>query len=978
MDDPLKSLLDLQGLHVDTEDSDVLAKAAEAAGVLAGWVDFRKTGLPDETTISRVLRDKQREGVVEWTLPRPRSKGKLLASDLARLWEDAGGPYCRLAIPMNVVRRVSPAALQSFTTGGARPGPLSLLQRARWNGKWHWPVRLGVFPDAEGIELARQLERTSMVGHGLAVVRVVDTPGENCDVLLIPQALDRNLNLPIDPLRENATGIVAFLGGSESPLDNSAQQLAAIREAGRAGAGVLLDLKDSVTMADWTDEVVRGLSHNLSIDEAVWVAGRRHAIVLPPEANLWVSPTTPLIVSTPEALSAPPLASAMRHMIRQANALPTKAQVVVSPLVNTTLGASLDTTTSGAALAASLDASLKHADDFLREGSGATGAAVANKAISDATTDQERLPDVSFFAFENDKTGARVPASETLALNRTYILEFAIRTQRVGIGFEAKPRPIRGVPKADSDLLITLGTEGEEDSVDILEPAQILRLPKSGDSEPVSFLFTARRLPSGGELRLELHVYYQLNLIDHLIVRTRVTVAPVHEQSAVHSVLQREVPERYEANNLAAQQPRQMNIHITHTEDAYRLKIAIAKIPSAGSKLEMTAYARITSDDLTLALERLRDRLIRTAIDVYGNQLRVDAAAEQTSWREYLDSGRELWDLLFRGPQGGSADNARLFLEANPLPKDSAIQIVLSSTARSFVFPWSLLQDGLGNGAPEGSFWGLRYVIEQKPEITVVPPPLRSRPTPPDVSVMLSQRLRETTRQLAMIKTVRAASGRKVLTNAPIESKDKLQKLLAGSDAQLLYFFCQGYTPFPIGGWLSDWKRLVAESAKRNKDLRALEKALDAPTFREKDAWIELTKNTVTLPELDHEPVNLRGQPIVIMNMCQSAQVLPRFTNTFVDFFLRKRARSVLGTECPVPPRFASEFALELIPLVLSGVPIGEALLKTRRHFAQAFRNPLGLAYSLWGAAGAKYEPAAIDAATASKLVLSFRKEIGA
>lgn len=975
--DPLKSLLDQLGLQVDTGDPDVLAKAAEAAGVLVRLVDFPKSGLPDVKTISQLLHDKQREGVIEWAPQRPPSGTRISASKLAGLWENAGGNWCRLVIPMDAVPRVSPAVLRHFTTAGARPDTLSLLQRARWKGRWHWPVRIGVLPDAQGVELGRQLERTSMVGRGLAVVRVLDTPDENCDMLLVPQVLEPDIRLSIEPLRDNAIGLIALLGGSELALGESVQQLAGIRDAGGAGAGILLALEDPAAMADWTNGVVAELSHNLRIDEALWVAGRRRVTHVAPEAGLGVSPAAPLLVSTPEALSAPPLASAMRRMIRQASALPASARVVVSPVVNTTLGASLGTTASGHAVAASLDTSLKHADNFLREGGGATGAAAVNKAIHDAATEDERLPDVSLFAFENGKAAARVPSLETLVLNRPYVLEFAIRSQRVGIGFDAEPRPIRGVPKADCDLLIAFGAEGEDGLVDIPEPTQILRLPKSGDSAPVTFLFTPRRIPDRGELRLELHVYYRFNLVDHLIVRTKVTAASAHEHAAVHSVLQRDVHERYDADSLPARQPRQMNIHVTHAGDAYRLKIAIAKIPSDGSKVEMTAYARITSDDLTLALERLRDLLMRSALDVYGDGLRVDPAAEKKSWEDYAGGGRELWHLLFRGDQGGSADNARRFLEANPLPEDSAVQIVLGSTARSFVFPWSMLHDGRGNGDPGAGFWGLRYVIEQKAETTVVAQPLSSRRTPPEVSVMLSQRLRETTSQLALIEAVCTASGRKVLNDAPIESKDKLQKLLADSDAQLLYFFCQGYTPFPVGAWLGDWKRFVAERAEDDENLSALKKALDAPTFREKDAWIELTRNTVILRELELEPVDLRGQPMVIMNMCQSAQVLPQLTSSFVHFFLRKRARSVLGTECPIPPKFASAFALELMPLLLSGAPIGQALLETRRCFAQAFGNPLGLAYSLWGAADAKYEPAAIDAATASKLRLNFRKEIG-
>ncbi|MBV9231008.1 MAG: CHAT domain-containing protein, partial [Chloroflexi bacterium] len=48
------------------------------------------------------------------------------------------------------------------------------------------------------------------------------------------------------------------------------------------------------------------------------------------------------------------------------------------------------------------------------------------------------------------------------------------------------------------------------------------------------------------------------------------------------------------------------------------------------------------------------------------------------------------------------------------------------------------------------------------------------------------------------------------------------------------------------------------------------------------------------------------------------------------------------------PDQFAATFSEELYQHLLSGEPVGEALLATRNHFWTRYRNPLGLAYALY------------------------------
>jgi CHAT domain len=101
---------------------------------------------------------------------------------------------------------------------------------------------------------------------------------------------------------------------------------------------------------------------------------------------------------------------------------------------------------------------------------------------------------------------------------------------------------------------------------------------------------------------------------------------------------------------------------------------------------------------------------------------------------------------------------------------------------------------------------------------------------------------------------------------------------------------------------------------------------------------------------------SLTGQPLVILNMCDSAQVAPSLAESFIEFFLTRGARAVIGTECSMRPVFADFAARSLLPALFRGESIGEALRQMRASAVQ-HRNLLGLAYTLFGAADAALRP---------------------
>jgi hypothetical protein len=89
--------------------------------------------------------------------------------------------------------------------------------------------------------------------------------------------------------------------------------------------------------------------------------------------------------------------------------------------------------------------------------------------------------------------------------------------------------------------------------------------------------------------------------------------------------------------------------------------------------------------------------------------------------------------------------------------------------------------------------------------------------------------------------------------------------------------------------------------------------------------------------------------------MCQSAELVPSLSSGFVRVFLDKNACAIVGTECPMTAVFAHEFAKQTFDHLLNGAGIGAALWEARRYFlSPQFRNPLGLAYTLYGRAGTR------------------------
>jgi hypothetical protein len=100
----------------------------------------------------------------------------------------------------------------------------------------------------------------------------------------------------------------------------------------------------------------------------------------------------------------------------------------------------------------------------------------------------------------------------------------------------------------------------------------------------------------------------------------------------------------------------------------------------------------------------------------------------------------------------------------------------------------------------------------------------------------------------------------------------------------------------------------------------------------------------------------LSSEPFVFLNMCESAEIVPLLTENFVSLFLKLGARAVLGTECTMTVHFAHPFSRVLLGDVLRGQSLANALRSARQYFLDN-KNPLGLAYTLFGSGTLQFLP---------------------
>jgi hypothetical protein len=201
-------------------------------------------------------------------------------------------------------------------------------------------------------------------------------------------------------------------------------------------------------------------------------------------------------------------------------------------------------------------------------------------------------------------------------------------------------------------------------------------------------------------------------------------------------------------------------------------------------------------------------------------------------------------------------------------------------------------------------------------------------------------------------------------------------KVLAGPQAELLRAMNQSLTSTSMHQGELDTLAQEAKAPTRWKttlfDRTAIKNAMDDAQFDvlyfycharggEADPNVEPPQLFFGEPPNSLAPEHMGSKawphcPLVILNGCGTVGYSSDAMSPFIEKLVQDRgAAGVLGTEIPVWEPLATEFARLFLAEFLNGQPAGQAVLSARRALL-AKNNPLGLAYTLYAAAGLRLE----------------------
>ncbi len=523
---------------------------------------------------------------------------------------------------------------------------------------------------------------------------------------------------------------------------------------------------------------------------------------------------------------------------------------------------------------------------------------------------------------------------------------------------KGKRLPIRD-PQADTDADIYVYFEPDPDDFEYDESrlVQILKLPAGeGDSQNKACLKLRPKnmSTSPDKVNISISFFYQFNYVERIEVIAEV-VGKTDDPAVSRLGKQAPISARYgkigDWHNLDDVNKRDMHIKIKSSsgQDRYELRFLYAGLDFRGA-------LRLTKDDLEDVIVRARDLMEYAAVDENSPiKKKMGQRYKKEILDELVERGRDLWVKLFEPDGSDALCHIGKFLRKYAVADQGTIQIVIESGASAFVFPWNLIYDGeypppAGASSDEllQGFWGMRYSIEQI-FLNCMDNSYPSKPshvTPLSISFMLFEKLPHAVEQTELMTRFRNLGKDKILVSQPVTEPKDFLDLLKNCASHILYFYSKGFT-----------RRREADIGYKRASTPDLETGAPNP----ERSFICLSTGEIYLEDLNRSKSNysLKNNPIVILNMCESAQITPTLSEGFIPFFLGRKATAVIGTECPMTADFAHPFADNLLISLLAGDNIGIALLKARRSFLKSgeFMAPLGLAYTLYGSASVGFQP---------------------
>ena len=396
------------------------------------------------------------------------------------------------------------------------------------------------------------------------------------------------------------------------------------------------------------------------------------------------------------------------------------------------------------------------------------------------------------------------------------------------------------------------------------------------------------------------------------------------------------------ASAAALLQPRDVGLQLSLAGDGYDCVVFGAVAARARLPLQPAFLAG--------AVEALRRELMKVVMHqddkgAYVFQTGIDIADVDRDFalKTMARAGALLFQKVFFGPAAGD-DSKRIGSFLRDAASDPAKQLKLQIVAETAPIPWALLYIGDASAGAKldwNLFIGMRHVVEEiplQPSMTVTDSAIASDPRL-SVSVNVNSGIDAQLGGSYVADTnaywaAAQAARKRVGVTSRSTSGDVMHALAdAATDDQIAYFYCHAESAGLGDPGGPDASALVLSDAR----ITLADLNLDAPT--------------TTL---------LRGQPLVFINACESAEMSPAFYDGFVPYFMAKGARGVVGTQCKTPALFAVEWAHRFFERFLDGADLGDAFLALRREFLDQHGNPLGLLYAVHCDGDTRIEPALV------------------
>jgi hypothetical protein len=851
-------------------------------------------------------------------------------------------------------------SINSMEPGDVVAVSVAAINSLQYHHAWSWPLRVGIEPTSNNPYLdylyaARGVER------GFLNINAVG--GQ--DLVLLTDPSFRSLAA----LQEAPPGMVLVT----APLRTSKGLVSKVLKGGIAGEfsqpTAFIDMVPG-SLPEAMTTLSYEIAHNKPLDVAIFDAYGR-ALYETRRHGRKVEVVPPLIIS-PVADNAAlfdnaRLINRVHELIERLGRLPANT-VVGLPLDEWSawqLGISIGAQTAADYRADLILACKENRLVFDQERHAATSLKDATETVSRAEdnlkadlSEPMRFTDVTLykgFLYKGDVPAAdqKVPDDEPLSAGRDYTLEVRVGEQRTGIARdEQAPRGVKNLREDREDLTVFVLVRCKSPAVLHFENcfASIV-WPFGEDSESAFFRLGLDEAPAAaGSVTIEIRLYHHtLDLLDQVeaVLSISETAAPTLPNKLVW---QSEIgTPRIEA----ASPPRFASIHVSAArEGGYRFDFHF-RSPNERNVIVPT-FRTVADDDLRRLLERVRDFWTRQVMASYAEKLNVTPSTFKKSLEELVAIGKDAFITLFGdgyADQKGAGETVAELLARIEGMENAPLQVTFSPDAVRFVFPWSIIYPRHIENVDPGHFWGARYQIEQVRAGSKVD---RLGEDPINITFALDPGFGDSREQAALFSAYAAAPGRSVKVSQPINTADELFADLCGNPAShLYYFFCHGWAPSGEGILPADVKKLLEEQVEHLEGAARVfaERLLALVPQMGKEAWIFIGNSQLGESALRSKQSFFQGRrPIVFLNMCHSAALMPSMNSGLVRMFLDRSASAVIGTESPMTPVFAHAFSKQVLGSLLGGETIGNALQAARRHFLDE-RNPLGLAYTLYGRA---------------------------